>query len=403
MFKKIDDALKWIMASKKGEMSFKEFKEICNKLGNPQNGLKIIHVAGTNGKGSTVTFLRDLLMSQCFKVGTLQSPHYLTHLDRIRLNGKNIDDKSFLDILNSYYDFFVSNHLGMFEMDYLIMLEYFKREKVDFIITEVGIGGRLDSTNVVDDTILSIITNIGLDHTELLGDTLEKICVEKAEIIKPRSIALVGYIEDNLKEIVKKKCEETGSAYKEAKPYKVLGNRQFEYDNQKYELSSYATYQIKNASLALEAFRILSDKYGFKINQDKAYDAIKNSMWAGRFEIISEKPRIILDGAHNMNGCEALVESFDKLAGSKCIIFSALKRKDYKNMLNLLIKHCDKLTVTSFDNAGVIDLNDIDYEYKESDCLKAISDASKQYDNVLVCGSLYFISEVAIRKGDLLK
>lgn len=403
MFKTIDEALDWIMSSKKGEMTFDQFKRICAELNNPQNGLNIIHVAGTNGKGSTVTFLRDLLMAHGFKVGTLQSPHYLTHLDRIRLNGVNIKEDEFLKILNKNYDFFVSKHLGMFEMDYLIMLEYFKQEEVDFIITETGIGGRLDSTNVVDDTKLSIITNIGLDHTEMLGDTLDKICSEKCGIIKKDSIALVGYIDDNLKNIVKNKCAETSSRYVEVEPYTYIKPKEFNYLNHNYSLLSLASYQMDNAALALKALEILSKEFDFSIDYNKSFEAISNSYWAGRFELVHTSPNVILDGAHNINGVTALCKSYDELSGSKCIIFSALKRKDYRAMYDLLLKHCDKLVVTTFDYSGHIELEDIDAMYKEANYQEAIIEAANQYDNVLICGSLYFISEVAKKIGALLK
>lgn len=403
MFKTIDEALTWIMSSKKGEMTFSEFKRICKELNNPQNGLNIIHVAGTNGKGSTVAFLRDLLMLQGYKVGTLQSPHYLTHLDRIRLNGENIKEEAFLNIINKNYEFFINNHLGMFEMDYLIMLEYFKQEKVDFIICETGIGGRLDSTNVVDDTKLSIITNIGLDHVEMLGDTLEKICLEKCGIIKDNSNVLVGYLDENLKTIVKEKCKEKNSNYYEVENYEYIKDRTFKYCGRDYELLSYATYQMDNASLALKALEVLSYMYKFDIDYQKVKTAIKNTYWAGRFELVHQNPNVFLDGAHNPNGIEALCKSFDKLSGNKCIIFSALKRKDYLAMYEMLKEHCDKLIVTSFNYNGSIMVDDIDAENKENDYKKAITYAIKNYDNTLICGSLYFISEVAKEVGALIK
>ena len=403
MFRNISDALNWIMQQRKGEMEFSIFKDICAKIGNPQNNFKYIHVAGTNGKGSVVTYLRDLLMSQGYRVGTLQSPHYLTHLDRIRYNGQNIDDNYFLDIMNKNYDFYTSNGLGMFEIDYLIALEYFKEKNVDFVIVEVGIGGRLDSTNVVDNTLLSVITTIGLDHMEKLGDTLEKICYEKCGIIKDNSNVLIGYLEDNLKNIVKDNCQKHHCNYYETQEYLDLCNREFIYDDNKYKLLSYAKYQKNNASLALEAFKILSNLCNFEIDYLHAKDAINKTLWQGRFEIVNENPRVILDGAHNPHGIKALCDSFDLLKGKKCVIFSALKRKDYKTMCQMLKQHSDKLVVTSFDYNGSIDLNDIDNEYKDSDYVHAIKEAIKEYDNVLICGSLYFISEVAAHIESIVK
>ena len=395
-FTNIDEAIDWITTPQGNKHTFEHFKQVCKSIGNPQNSFYTIHVAGTDGKGSTVNYLRSLLMSQGYKVGTLTSPHYITHLDRIRVNDVNIKDDSFLDILNKNYDFFIENKLSMFEMDYLIMCEYFKQEKVDFAIVEVGLGGRLDSTNVADNTKLSIITTIGYDHMDRLGNTLEEICYEKCGIIKDNSMVLIGYLNENCKRIVKQETDKHNSIYYELGEYIDLGDRRFVYENEEYELSSYARYQLHNASLALNALDLISKNYGFDIDRNNAKQALKNAIWRCRFEIVKENPRVILDGAHNIHGVNALVKSFDQFTGSKCIVFSALKRKDYIGMLEILKKHCDKLVITSFEKNGVIDLNEFkDYTTNE-DYTDAINQAIKEYDNILICGSLYFMSEVVL-------
>lgn len=396
MFNNIDEAINWITSKRHTGHTFEHFKELCNELNNPQNELYTIHITGTDGKGSTVTYLRDLLMSQGFKVGTLQSPHYITHLDRIRVNNENITEEAFLRILNNNYQYFVDNDLSMFEMDYLIMCYYFKEMKVDFAIVEVGIGGRLDATNVVDNTKLSIITTIGYDHMELLGDTLPKICYEKCGIIKNNSKILIGELNEECIEVVNKVAKDRNAGLYKIQKYKDLGNRKFLYGNEEYEICSYAKYQIHNCSLALEAFNIVSEDYGFKINLNKAKDILKNTMWPNRFEIVRENPRVILDGAHNIHGIEALIESFDQFSGSKCIIFSALKRKEYLKMIELLEKHTDKLIITTFENNEVIDLSMFNNYETNIDYKKAIEEAIKKFDNILICGSLYFLSDVVL-------
>jgi len=401
MFKDIDKAIDWITSQRRNENSFESFKELMNELNNPQDSFYTIHVAGTDGKGSTVSYLRDLLMSQDYKVGTLQSPHYITHLDRIRVNNINIKEEAFLRILNKYYDFFVSHRLGMFEMDYIIMCEYFKEEKIDIAIEEVGLGGRLDSTNVLNNTKLSIIVSIGYDHMDRLGDTLEEICVEKCGIIKDNSKVLIGKLNNNLKEIVKETALKHNTQYYEIKDYKEIKEKTFEYDNEIYEISSYAKYQFHNASLALEAFKIISKDYPFTIDTNKAKEYLKNSLWKGRFEIVRNNPRIILDGGHNIHGISALVESFDRLDGTKLIIFSALKRKEYSKMCDLLKAHSDRLIVTSFNSYESIQLDDIKNVETTKDYIKTINDNLHKYDNILICGSLYFISEVALRMNEI--
>lgn len=396
MFNTIDEALNWIQSRRNTGHTFDNFKKVCKDINNPQNGFYTIHVAGTNGKGSTVAYLRDLLMSQGYKVGTLQSPHYITHLDRIRVNNQNIPADTFLLILNSLYDFFIENDMSMFEMDYLIMCEYFKQENVDFAIVEVGIGGRLDATNVVDDTKLSVITTIGFDHTELLGDTLEKICFEKCGIIKDNSKVLIGDLPVECVDVVKKNAIKHNSEFYQLDKYEVIGDRKFKYLDEEYEIASYADYQVHNACLAISAFEVVCDDYGIVIDYDKAKNALTNTIWQNRFEIVKQNPMVILDGAHNIHGVQAVSKSFDKFNGSKAIVFSALKRKEYKKMVELLKDHCDEIVITSFDNYGVIDIDEFSM-YKTYESYKdAIDYAISKYDNVLICGSLYFLSDVVL-------
>lgn len=396
MFKDLNSAIDWIQNRRNTGHTFDNFKSVCASLNNPQNSFYTIHVAGTNGKGSTVAYLRDLLMSQGYKVGTLQSPHYITHLDRIRVNNVNIDGNVFLEILNNNYDFFIQNDMSMFEMDYLIMCEYFKRENVDYAIVEVGIGGRLDATNVIDNTKLSIITTIGYDHMELLGNTLPLICKEKCGIIKDNSKVLVGHLPDDCLSIVKNEANLHNCEYYQLDEYVDKGNRHFVFEDDEYEILSYADYQLHNACLSLKAFKIVMKDCGVQIDMNKAKSALSKTLWQNRFEIVKENPRVILDGAHNTHGIEAVCKSFDKFKGSKCIVFSALKRKEYKKMVDSLKAHTDELIITKFDNYGVMNIDEFK-DYKKYDSyIDAIDYAIANYDNVLICGSLYFLSDVVL-------
>ena len=396
MFTDIEEAISWITSIRNKDYSFDKFKKLCEELGNPQYGFYTVHIAGTDGKGSTVNYLRALLMSQGFKVGTFTSPHYVTHLDRIRINDVNIPEETFLRILNQNLELFRQRSLSMFEMDYLIMCRYFKEEKVDYALIEVGLGGRLDCTNAVNDTKLSIITTIGYDHMERLGNTLEAICTEKCGIIKDHSKVLIGNLNESCTEIVRQTADLRHSHFYEKEAYTDLGERRFLFRGKEYELASYADYQKHNASLALQALDIVAQDSGFTVDDEKASNALKNTIWRCRFEIVKQKPRVILDGGHNIHGIEALVKSFDQFTGSKCIIFSALKRKEYRRMADLLREHTDRLIITTFPNSEVIDLSEFsDYE-TEADYQKAIAEAIEEYDNILICGSLYFMSEVVL-------
>lgn len=396
MFNTIEEAIEWIQNRRNSGHTFENFKHVCDSLNNPQNSFYTIHVAGTNGKGSTVAYLRDLLMKHGYTVGTLQSPHYITHLDRIRVNNINISSDIFLEIINRNYDFYIKNDMSMFEIDYLIMCEYFKLKKVDFAIVEVGIGGRLDATNVVDNTKLSIITTIGYDHMELLGDTLEKICKEKCGIIKDNSNVLIGKLPSECVSVVKNESSIHNCNLYELTSFKDLGNRTFEFEGKTYSIGSYADYQLHNACLSLKAFDIIAKDCNIKVSYDLVKESLLNTIWQNRFEIVKNNPIVILDGAHNIHGIDAVCKSFDKFKGSKCIVFSALKRKEYKKMVDTLNSHCDELLITSFDNYGVIDINEfVDYSKYDKYC-DAIDYAISQYDNVLICGSLYFLSDVVL-------
>lgn len=389
MFKDIDTALSWVMNRRNETKDFNTFKALMQELGNPQDKFKTVHVAGTNGKGSTVTYLRDIFMANGYHVGTLQSPHFLTHLDRIRYDGKNIEGDMFLSILNKYYDFIEKHNLNMFEIDFIIMCDYFEMKKVDLAIVEVGIGGRLDSTNVINHPLLSIITTIGYDHMDRLGNTLELICKEKCGIIKANSKVLVGELNDNLKAIVKEKALLKHSTYYELDNFKRLGSQHFKYKDSEYQISSKAIYQLHNAALALKAYEILA----YDNDEEKTKKALYSSKWNGRFDIIHENPKVILDGAHNIDGIKALSESIKDLKGTKAILFGALRTKEYQKMISELEKVSDRLVFTSFSHPLALRRQDyLGYEYIEN-FKEAYELLFKEYDNIIIAGSLYFISD----------
>lgn len=393
MFTNINDAIEWVTKRRNETKDFESFKKIIAKLNNPQNDFKTIHVGGTNGKGSTVTFLRDILIEHGYNVGTLQSPHYISHLDRIRYNGNNIEDEAFLRLLNEYYDFFVDNQLNMFEIDFIIMCMYFKEKNVDYAIVEVGIGGRLDSTNVIGKPLLSIIVTVGYDHMDRLGDSLEKICMEKCGIIKNNSNVLVGHLNDDLKKIVHNEAIGKNANYFELEDYAVVSESTFEYFNEDYKISSLAYYQLHNAALALKAFNILCNVENIKCDKTKVKKALLESKWDGRFDIISENPRVILDGAHNIDGIKALKESVSHLSGSKAILFAALKTKEYQKMIEELKIVADKLVLTTFSYPLACKEEDYQSSDYNSDYVLAYQELIKNYDNIIIAGSLYFISD----------
>ena len=202
MFTEVDQALEWVMSRHGHSHDPEEMKQILAEAGSPQNTFGTVHAAGTNGKGSFVNYLSDILISQGRKTGMFTSPHLISHLDRIRIDGKWIPGETFMAYLNRYYDLITEQNLSMFEIDVLIAFSWFRDEHVDIAVIECGLGGRYDSTNVLDKPELSVITTVGFDHMERLGDTLGKIAWQKAGIIRDDSRILAGNIPDEAMAVI---------------------------------------------------------------------------------------------------------------------------------------------------------------------------------------------------------
>lgn len=389
MFKTGEEALTWVMKRTGKGKGFVSFLEVMEKIGNPQDQLKTIHVAGTNGKGSTVQFIQSILAKSGFKVGTFTSPHLLSHLDRIRCDGKWIEEEVFLRILNQHYDLIQEYQLGMFEIDTLIMFVYFKEQKVDFVVVEAGIGGRYDSTNCISSPIVSVITSIGHDHSEMLGDTIEKVAFQKSGIIKKGGCCVVGKIPDAAYTIIQEEARKQNAKLILAKE---LG--------EEIKLQSDALYQRQNAAIAYEVILQLEKIEGIKILSQHKKEGLETSIWPGRYDVMSHHPRIILDGAHNQQGIEALTQSLKNEGKPLVIIFSALKDKPVIEMLMRLEDVADMIYVVEFDFYRALPLTDYPQSKKIIRC-KDFDDAFQSAKNSIrdegclcICGSLYFISEV---------
>lgn len=384
---------KWVMARKNRNHGLQPLKDALKNCGNPEKSLNVVHVAGTNGKGSTTNFLKDLLVAHGYKVGMFTSPHLVEHRDRIRINDDWIPKTVFLSYLETFREEILEKDLGMFEIDELITLNYFHDEQVDYVLLETGLGGRLDQTNCVEHTILDIITTIGFDHMNILGNRIEQIAFEKAGILKPYGHSVIGILPNKAKKIITKNAIRKHHAIHERKPYQNLGNQCFAYDKDVYQLSSLATYQMDNASLALEAAWML----GIDIHDTLSHRAIQSSHWPGRFEVIQEDPKVILDGAHNEEGIKALVQSLKAFQQEKIIVFSALKDKEFQKMFTLLKETGNTIIVTYFENDRSESLENAfaNEAIWVSNYSKAIQQAiimAKKEKIVVVTGSLYFIS-----------
>jgi dihydrofolate synthase / folylpolyglutamate synthase len=301
-------------------------------LDNPQEKLKCIHVAGTNGKGSTSHMLASILQEAGYKVGLYTSPHLKDFRERIKINGKDISEEFVTDFINEHKIFFESNDMSFFEMTVGLALDYFAKEKVNIAVIEVGMGGRLDATNIIT-PLVSVITNIGLDHTQFLGNTLEAIAFEKAGIIKPNIPVIIGEYTPETKPVFLAKAKECNSEIyfaadliSETYPSDLIGD-----------------YQIHNKKTVLQTISVLNSQNEFKITPENIksglLNVVKNTGLQGRWQQLNQFPKVICDTAHNKNGLEIVLnqiqkEDFDTLH----IVLGVVNDKDLDEILPLFPK-----------------------------------------------------------------
>ena len=376
-------------------------------LGNPEQAYPIIHVTGTNGKGSTIAFMRDLFVSHGKKVGTFTSPHIVSIHDRICINGQPISDADFIRLANQVKEMeqrLLETHdqLSFFELLTVIALLYFKEQGVDLVLLEVGIGGLLDTTNVVTGEI-AVITSIGLDHQETLGNSLEEIAKQKAGIFKPERVAVIANLAPEAQLVCQKIAEDLDVTLYQADKDFSFKEGQFSSslaELRQLKLGLEGVYQEENAALALQAFLLFMAQRDEKVDQEAVRAALQATKWVGRLEAVTE--HIYLDGAHNLPALERLVEFIQEKIQQGYqpqILFGALKRKDYSGMLGYLTDHLPDtaLYVTSFDYQGSLEEQDLSGYHRVSSYRDFIDDFEKsagEKDLLFVTGSLYFISEV---------
>lgn len=421
MLQTYEEALAWIhgrlrLGIKPG---LKRMEWMMERLGNPERGLKSIHIGGTNGKGSTLTFLRAILEASGRKVGAFTSPYIEQFNERISINGKPIADEDLLKLTNvikPLSDELEKTELGgptEFEVITAMSLYYFSEmEPVDIVLYEVGLGGRFDSTNIIHPA-LSIITSIGLDHTSILGETYEEIAFEKAGIIKEKTPILTAVKQPEALQVIEKKAKEKQAPlFLLGEDFAVVHHRSLENGEQfdlkvsaetileSLEISMFGQHQTENASLAVAAALQVED-----ISESHIRNGLKKAYWPGRFEIVSTKPFMILDGAHNEEGVKSLVATLKQRFASRDIqiIFAALSDKKLDSMIHLLDEVAAEMTFVDFDFPRAADAKNL-YEISNSrkksashDWKKAIQDRMENWTErevLVITGSLYFLSEV---------
>ncbi|MFB9077493.1 bifunctional folylpolyglutamate synthase/dihydrofolate synthase [Flavobacterium procerum] len=319
-----------------GASAYKEdltnIRILAAHLGNPQSELKCIHVAGTNGKGSTSHMLSSVLQESGYKVGLYTSPHLKDFRERIKIDGKEISEAFVIEFIAKHKSFFETNDMSFFEMSVGLAFDYFAVEKVDIAIIEVGLGGRLDATNIIT-PLVSVITNIGLDHTQFLGNTLEAIAGEKAGIIKPNVPVVIGEYTDETKPVFLAKAEENKSPIFFAS----------DLIDQIYLSDLIGDYQFHNKKTVQQTISILNNETDFKISNEQLQDGllhvVRNTGLQGRWQQLGENPKIICDTAHNKHGLTVVMnqlknETFENLH----IVLGVVNDKDLDSILPLFPK-----------------------------------------------------------------
>ncbi|MBQ4528660.1 MAG: bifunctional folylpolyglutamate synthase/dihydrofolate synthase [Clostridia bacterium] len=344
---------------------------MLERLGNPQKGQRFVHVAGTNGKGSVSNMIKNILANHGYKVGYYTSPYIEFFSERICINNEMISDSDLVNYTNRVMD--VCDGINPIEFEFITAMAflYFKEQKCDITVLEVGLGGRFDATNIIDTPLLNVITPIGIDHTAILGDTLDKIAFEKAGTIKENSTVVISPdMSSECVGVIEEKCKNTSSKLiiPKGKAKNVcysLPCTTFEYENEKYELSLLGTYQVGNAVCAIEAAKALSVKLSLTESDIKA--GLKSSFWKCRFERFDTMPEIVLDGAHNSHGIKALMESIEAYYPGKkrVFLFSMLGEKDWRESVSLISEHTDSVILTTVPSFRETPADELICEFKE--------------------------------------
>jgi len=376
---------------------------LVNNLGNPQKNLKCIHVAGTNGKGSTSHMLASILQEAGYKVGLYTSPHLKDYRERIKINGIEISEDFVCEFINKNKSFFEANDMSFFEMTVGLAFEYFAKEKVDIAVIEVGMGGRLDATNIIT-PLVSVITNIGLDHTQFLGNTLEAIAFEKAGIIKPGIPVVIGEYTSETQPVFLAKAKENNAEIYFAS----------ELISKNYPSDLIGDYQIHNKKAVIETISILNSQNQFEVSEANIksglLNVVKNTGLEGRWQQLGEFPKIICDTAHNKNGLEIVMkqiqkEKFDTLH----IVLGVVNDKDLDDILplfptNAIYYFCKPSiprgleTTILQEEARKYHLKGNIYPSAAEAYLESRNNATEK-DFIFIGGSTFVVAELPLNKG----
>lgn len=375
-----------------------QLKVLLKKLGNPQNELKFIHIVGTNGKGSASAMISQILIEAGYTVGTFTSPYLIKPNERIKLNNIDISDFDFSRTIQEVADVCDREDIHVSQFAYLlaVALKYYSENKCEYVVLEAGMGGRLDATNVIENVLATVIMSISLDHTAYLGDTVEKIAREKADVIRKNGIVAAYRNNSSADDVIIKESE-----LKNAKllfgDEAIKTNSGFICNGVEYSLGLSGDYQAKNASVVLTLFNEIKSK--LKIKDEVIKRGFENTKWRARFEKVREN--VIVDGGHNPDGIKAMVQSVSKFRQKKTAIVAMMQDKAVCDSLIELKKGFDNVIVTELKMPRCMKADELAEIATElgfsadvcADCERAFETTKTNEDLYVVCGSIYLAGE----------
>lgn len=405
-------------------LGLERIRELLTRLGEPQNQCKVVHIAGTNGKGSILACMDAILQDAGYQVGRYISPTVFCYLERFQINGHFMEEAVFADYLSRIRpvveEMEQDGIIGItaFEMETALAFLYFQEQPVDLVLLETGMGGRLDATNVVAHPLCTILAAISLDHMKLLGDTIKAIAYEKAGILRDDVPCVVYPENEEAMSVIETQCRLHNvepilpdlaqlTIINEDLNYEI-----FDYKNVKYELGLLGKHQIYNALTAIEALNVIKDKLKYDLNNVNIQNGLHNAVWRGRFEILERSPYVIRDGAHNMEAARCLYEQITKHFTNRRIIYiiGILKDKEYDAMLSLLIPLASRVyVITVPDNSRALPAEELASVVRKycQDVILAESPeqayglaraAAAPEDVIVAFGSLYYIGRIGYGK-----
>lgn len=416
-----EEAIQYIHGTLKfgSKLGLERIAGLMDLLGNPQKKLKFVHVTGTNGKGTTTAFISNILIDSGYKTGIFTSPYIQRFTERIKIDNNEIQPDELAEVIDhikSKIEILLElgqEHPTEFEIITAAAFEYFYRNNCDIVVLEVGLGGRFDSTNIIDPPEVSVITTISLDHTDKLGGTLEEIAYIKAGIIKQGSNAVVYPQPDKIMKIFRDECQKQNAVFHDV-CFESLKLKEFSLEGQLFDYKDYKNLQIRllgdhqlcNAAVAIDACEALINK-GYKIANTNIGNGIANTAWPGRLEIINTQPLVLIDGAHNLEGGQALNAALERYFShmEKVFIVGFLRDKDYKHIMELLAGKARLIITVTPDNPRAVpsdelaeELNKYSRHVKDGITLEnglklALENMGS---NSMVCafGSLYMIGRI---------